>query len=252
MSSVKQKKSANLRKIPVGALIFPLGVLIVILVSLALLLKPQVEGISENREIIQANELILKKLTEKLETLENQSEDELKSYLVSVNRVLPEKKPVFKLVNALAGLSQEVPEVVISDYSINPGSLASASAETNEIPGEISAMTTEMDVSGSYEGIMTYLTKLRQMAPLIGITSISVNGELNPLSNETQSVDVSMMLDVYYSLSPDTLGKIRDPLPEYQGDFSETQARLDEFQTFQTGEFQFIEVDQQRENPFSF
>lgn len=252
MSGVEQKKTTNSRMIPVRALIFPLGVLMLILVSLVWLLKPQVEGISEYRETIKDNELILRKLEDKLETLENQSEDELKSYLVSVNRVLPEKKPVFKLVNALAGLSQEVPEVVISDYSINPGSLASSSAEANEKPGEIAVMSTEMDVSGSYEGIMTYLTKLRQMAPLIGITSISVNGELNPLSNETQSVDVSLMLDVHYSLSPKTLGKIRDKLPEYAGDFSETQARLDEFQTFQAEEFQFIEVDQQRENPFSF
>jgi hypothetical protein len=249
--STNDQKSV-LSQVPIFTLFLPIGVLVMILVTMFLILKPQIESVMSAREELDDKKEQLISLTEKFDTLEAQSEEELKAYLTSVNRVLPEKKPVFKLVNALSGLNKSIPGVVASDYTINPGSLASASAENEEVPGELNTMDTELELSGSYDDLLEYLTKLQKMAPLIGVQEIILSGEIDPANQGTQTITVTLKLDVFYALSPQSIGRTSDPLPEYTGDLSNTQSELDNFETFQVTEFEFLEVDQQRENPFSY
>lgn len=249
----KNKKTSEKVDLPLTAFLLPILVGLLIVVTMIFIVRPQVVGIAETREEIETQENQLAKLVDKKEVLEEQSPDRLKEYLSTVNTVIPDSKPVFSFVSGLAGLSALHPQVVIGDYAINPGSLATMSAELESDPGALSQMKTELEIRGEYKGIMDYLADLHRLAPMIGVTSIEVNGTIDPNSTSSQSVTLAMNVDVFYALSPDSIGKVSDPLPQYGGDFETTLSRLQSFETFrEANEASYLDVDQQRQNPFSF
>jgi len=213
-------------------LVFPLLSVAVIWISLMLVFIPQTKQVLELREDLETDQERLERVTRKATVLGGLDEASTNSIFEVVERVLPSQKPAFSVLASLRDLSVES-DVSVSKFDFSPGSLATESAKKGKKKaqvrlGGLASFPMELNLTGSVEGINRFLQGLDAMAPLVSVEDISLDLKGGGISEGAVS------LNVYYSLPPQDIGRVSDPI---RVDFIEKYADLLELlATFNVGE----------------
>ena len=160
---------------------------------------PQIKQSLTIRQDIKEEKESLEKLVAKSTSLEKINDQDLKDKFQSVQDALPSEKNIPGLLYAISRLGNET-GVSIGDIELAPGLISTPSAlkggpitatpsgakvekgpslstGKTEAPIQASSLNFSIGVSGEYPAIRKFLSKIREISPLLSISKISLNPE---------------------------------------------------------------------------
>lgn len=161
----------------------------------------------------------LSKLKQKLVELENiQFTPEFAQSEV-VNNALPSKKPLLELLSSLSSIAA-ASSVKIEDFDLNPGIIASDTAElqayyAKELSKDgIDTLDVSMNAVGSFENIQVFLINLEKISPFTTINTLSLNSRVRGDDFNEQELDMIAKLTTKSHFFTQTVSAaIEAPLP---------------------------------------
>ncbi|OGV96401.1 hypothetical protein A2W24_04705 [Microgenomates group bacterium RBG_16_45_19] len=232
--------------------LMPLAVAVAVISLTGLVVIPILQGIREDLAAVEKEKAELTKLVAKRTVLTTLNEAVITEQLKTVNRVLPSRKPVLPLINTLAN-SASGAGVLLNSYAFDPGVVASEAAEVKaeEKPGELATMSVKSSISGSYDAVLSFLSALGRVAPLMYPENAAFGGALDPAEPSSEPMPIQVMLAAYYALPLKQLGAMSDPLPEMSQNQQTLLTKINEFNDYQNRDA--LPVTQEfRGNFFSF
>jgi hypothetical protein len=255
--------------------LFPMFTALIIVVTVGLVLAPQITQILEMREEIRTEAERLERLVQKRTFLEQLPEAEIEEQVLLATRALPNGKPIYEVIEAFGSELNEL-GVTLKSYEIAPGQISSESGEvtgsTENQPGMLSALVLSFQATGSRESLLQLLTRINLLSPLTGLRQLELEDDalaLLPLFefedgfgmienmgvklDEDDEVQIGGDLVMYYALPPLMAGKVSDQLPR-KGVMDE--AVVSRVRALEAYRKQMVEVpmdiDNNRENLFNF
>ncbi len=211
---MKKKQELNIQSLITNRryLVFSILSGIISLLVLTSGIIPQINGIFDTQREISQGQEKLSSLRQKTQDLENIEAREAFSSVESVNRILPSKKPLLELLSAL-NLVAGRNNVSFVDLSLSPGKIASESAEfigdaktsarkrssqQKSSDKGYDTLTVELEVSGLFSKVQQFFEDIEKVAPLITITSLSLDIKSDDIIRPTDEVQAEIVLDTYY------------------------------------------------------
>jgi len=161
----------------------------------------------------------LVKLKQKLVELENIQFTPEFAQSEIVNDALPSKKPLLELLSSLSSIAA-ASSVQIKDFDLNPGIIASDTAElqayyAKELSKDgIDTLDVSMNVVGSFENIQVFLINLEKISPFTTITTLSLNSQVRGDDFDQQERDMLAKLTTKSHFFTQTVSAaIEAPLP---------------------------------------
>ena len=160
--------------------LFPILVVVVIVTTLGIFAVPTVLGLFDLQSSIEKTTEEVEVTTKKLNELQSQNSSELDSYLETLSRAIPEEKPVKDILNVVA-IYANLEGLVLESYDLNPGLLATSSAELAELEidtpdlGELGKIPLELTLDGSNEQFFRFVERLEKLAPIIEIEEMAIS-----------------------------------------------------------------------------
>lgn len=190
-----------------GILFFVLSVLI-LLIGVLQQINPIQEGLSELKE----REAELAKFYDKSEQLKQLSVNSNFNQSSDINKVLPSHKPLLEVLNNLNKVANTT-EVVIKDFSLNPGEIATDSTKVKKTSKDQKYDYLDLDfsVSGPLWRIQQFMSLIEQVTPISTITSISISRNIEEDKNAIAQADL-VLRSFYFTQSIHTT--ITSPLPD--------------------------------------
>lgn len=222
---------------------FPLLVGVVIVLGSMTVLIPKVQSVLQLRDELEADKASLTKLTAKVNQLKEWDETKLQELFTITETALPSNKPLFEVMALLQQLAADS-GIIISDYDLSPGSLATPSGESKQATERV-ALSTSLTVRGSYEQVNQFLDEIQKSMPLITVTSIG-------FSETNNEMIARLDVEIYYQ--PLVSGKKSNPeapLPQFSKESEEILQTLATYKTTQTSGDTGI-VDFARQDLFAF
>ncbi len=191
-----------------------LGVLFFILAGLVLLIGviQQITPILTDLNKLNERELELAKFYNKAEQLKQLAIDPNFNQASDINKVLPSHKPLLEILNNLNKVANTT-EVVIKNFSLNPGEIATDSTQVRRSSNTTSYDFLDLDfsVSGPLWRIQEFMSLIEQVTPISTITSISINRNIEQDRNAIAQADL-VLRSFYFTQSIRTT--ITNPLPD--------------------------------------
>lgn len=186
---------------------------------------PQLQTVLKLNDELQVAQKQVQTLRTKASDLENIEARESYQERGLVNQILPSRKPLLEL---LAGLNSVATKnrVVFTDFSLSPGEISSASAVfLEEAAGRRSGRTgvgsntryetmpLELEIEGQFADVQQFFLDLEQMAPLVTITSLSLNirGDEGMVQPDDSVQAELLVLSYYFTQSVEAA--LEKPLP---------------------------------------
>lgn len=251
---------------------FPLLCALIVIVTVLLVLIPQMKQVFEVQALLDTKQAELEKLVVKQTFLEGLNESELDEQIALAGKVLPNKKPVDVVIDALATEFKDL-GLQLKTYSVNPGGVSTPSAVVADMqPGMMSSLTVSINAEGKRESFFQLLSRLKTLAPLSSLGNVSVN--LKPLTALTamNTVDsfgtvdslgiegsdelntaISAELSIYYAFPPEVIGKVTDELPPQIVGIGTTLEEIRNMSDYRSNSVEIpVELENQRGDIFNF
>ena len=160
-------------------LLFGIGAIIAGLMIVAFATLPQINSITETQAKIAKEKKELQKVSVKLRELDAIKIAPEFQDTVTVNKVLPSKKPLLEFMSGLNAIAA-TSNVIISDLKINPGQIATTSGELKsslkkDSKTSYDALDLNLAVSGELNNIQRFLSLIEQISPITTIIKIDLN-----------------------------------------------------------------------------
>jgi Tfp pilus assembly protein PilO len=218
---MKNKKQFNIkiflinrRKMAISIL---LGIVSVGLVLFSIL--PQFQSFLSLNSEFKKEVPKLQKLKQKLVELENIQFTPEFAQSEIVTNALPSKKPLLELLTSLNTIAV-ASSVQIEDFDLNPGIIASNTAElqaeykTKVSKGGIDTLDVSMNAIGSFENIQTFLINLEKISPFTTINTLSLNSRKRGDDFDEQELDMQATITTKSHFFTQTVSAaIEAPLP---------------------------------------
>jgi len=243
----------------------PIIVGVVILISIFIIGLPTIRQTSQLRNDVTQERERLALLTTKLSQLTALDESLLQSQLFEAEIALPSRKPVFETLSSLS-LQASESGVLLGSFNFSPGEVATQSSQASPDtsasekidPGVLSRMPLSVSLTGSNDVIIRFLEILSQSAPLIEPIQVNLaTGTTSQefIEQEQELIDpgasATLTFDVLYSLPPENIGKLSDPLPVINPQQTATLQLIQSLNKY-SQDFTFSNTNTGKTNPFTF
>ena len=219
-------------------------VLILTISSFFYFFAPKIEEMGEMKRSIDKNEKTLSALTKKLSALDGLSEARLEDQLELAVNALPEGKRPTLVMRSLSLLADEA-GVQIKSVAVNPGGVATESAEKDKKKQEELFLNYSLKFSGSLDQIKDFVNRLSGILPLTRLQAISFK------KSAVDHFEISISVSSYFSFLPKTPTgmnvSVRKLTPEENRAYQQLES---EFSLPSSGQITFPSITSGRENPF--
>jgi Tfp pilus assembly protein PilO len=242
---MKQETSASLDELKKETRPFWLAglILIMILASTLLILKPKLSEIFSQQRKLKREKERLARLTQKLAALEGLNEYGLSAKTEWALKILPASKDVPRALSGLRTLS-EPEDLILTDIKVQPGHISNGEPEGKGTQAKgAPSLDFQIAAYGSLENLANFLKKVNSVAPLMRVVEVSFSKGGDEIESEIQ-------LKAYYSPLPQSLTALEQPLPSITREENEVYERLSEIEILESESLlQPIEIG--REDPFN-
>jgi len=162
----------------------------------------------------------LAKLQKKLVELDNIQFSPEFSQKEVVEAALPSKKPLLELLTSLNTIS-EADQVVISEFSLNPGLIATSEAEiqaeakkSSKKNEGVDGIDVEMTVVGTFTNVGKFLIDLEKISPFTTITQLELSSRASGDDFTQQASDIQAKITTTsYFFTQSVAASVEAPLP---------------------------------------
>lgn len=211
-----------------------LGLVSVGLVVFAIIPQFQ-ETLSLNTEL-EREQPKLENLQRKLVELENIQFSPEFSQREIVEAALPSKKPLLELLTSLNTISV-ANNVSISEFSLNPGLIATTAAELQAASRQANAegvdtLQVEMTVMGSFQNVGAFLIDLEKISPFTTITQLALasRNQGDDFTEEARDIQAKIITDSYF-FTQSVSAAVEAPLPTLTQREQQVLEELTQFST---------------------
>ena len=185
---------------------------VIVLFSAVALVLAIIPGIRATRELYDNLEVVRKEidgLAGKLSILESMNEEDVRSQLLMMLTALPQEKSVPTVVGSVESLAQASGVTLVDLSLLSPGSLATGSAIRQSAAEKkigASGLPLTVTVSGSYDQIRAFVSKINAIKRLFDVSSFDLSiGALG-------TTQARVSLTAYYQPVPPKVGSIGSPV----------------------------------------
>lgn len=215
-------------------LLFPLGVIVVILASTFTVGMTAFDKLQEVRSKINNFEQSNKNLEEKRDYLATLSQDELSKQSEVATSAIPAEESTMLLLASLKSLANSS-NVSVSDFNLAPGDRKASSARPIKIG---------VSISGSLTSTLSFIDSLKSSYPLMRISKLGFTVSQNKVRSD-------FSIDSYWSPLPTTISSTDTPLQNLRSSDQQLLTRLGELKKPASLTYTVLQP-QGRENPFSY
>ena len=172
----------------------------------------QISPIQKDLAKLKTRQAELEKFSEKSNQLQQLAVDPNFSQASSIDSVLPSHKPLLEILSNLNIVANDS-EVVIKNFSLNPGEIASDTTKLKKSSNEQKYDYLDLDfsVSGQLYKVQDFINLIEQVTPISTITSISMSRNIDESKDALAQAD--LVLRTFYFTQP-IKTTITSPLPE--------------------------------------
>lgn len=167
-------------------LLFAIGIFAGALLVVIFAIIPQITTIRTTNTKLSKEKAELEKYSNKYKELEQIKLSPEFAQSEKIDSILPSKKPLLELMSAINSLATTT-QVAISNLEINPGEIATNSAQLKQVGGKNSANYSELELSikayGQLNNVQQFMVMVEQISPITTITKISLNQTTLPDSD---------------------------------------------------------------------
>jgi hypothetical protein len=177
------------------------------------------------------------KLEKKVQELEGVTTSVAYAQSDQVNQALPSRKPLLELLTNMNSVVQSS-QVVITNIELSPGQIASAGADTTDVPvpltpvktgaGDYDELEIEMSAEGTLDQINSFLNSVEKIVPTTTVTKLSLEKQPQKTGQTQQRFEADLALTSYYFTKP-VSAAIDAPLPPIGPAEEEVLAKLKTF-----------------------
>jgi len=154
----------------------PLGLLLVILMSVGLLLMPKVEEINKNNALNKKLKSEVADLTAKYNYLATVDQEDLMTNADFINKsILPEKN-AYLLVGTIRKIADKH-GYYMDSFSVSPGELETEEAEGETIKGNVMKIPLSLNLMGPKENYMGLVEGIEKSLPILSLDEFEMNGK---------------------------------------------------------------------------
>lgn len=224
----------------------PAVILLLVIFSGLLLLKPKVGQILGIHRHLSSQKNKLAQLTTKLYALQGLDEFELEERTKVLLRTLPSQKDLpgalvtIKSLTSTAGLE-------LRGIQVEPGEISSESAQPEATKKyNLPFLEFKIKLGGNQTQLKDFLTKLASTAPLMRVAAMEIS------QTEGGVIEADLKLDTFFLPLPSTLGLVEKPLVPLTSQEEEIYQQLVKISPAQTGQTAtFSPIPSGKENPFT-
>jgi Tfp pilus assembly protein PilO len=155
----------------------PLGLLLVVLMSVGLLLMPRVEEINKNNTLNKKLKGEVADLTAKYNYLANVNQEELMTNSDFINKsILPEKN-AYLLVGTIRKIADKH-GYYLDSFSVSPGELETEEGETEVVKGNVMKIPLTLNLMGSKDNYMDLVVGIEKSLPILSLDEFEMEGKL--------------------------------------------------------------------------
>lgn len=241
MSKTSKAKSINYRVFLTNrkslAIAVSLAAFSVILVVFAIV--PQFQEILKLNTELQKEKPRLEKLQQKLVELENVQFSPEFSQKEIVDFALPSKKPLLELLTSLNTIAVDN-KVSISEFSLNPGLIATSAAEMEALSKNksisddgVDELQVEMVINGSFADVGSFLIDLEKISPFTTVKQLALSSQKSGDDFGTQADDMQAKItSSSYFFVQSVSAAVEAPLPTLNQREQEVLQELTAFSQF--------------------
>lgn len=224
-------------------LLFPVVVIILILGSAVIILKPRLSDLLETRRDLAKQKRELAQLTQKVAILEGYDQNELQARTDQVNKVLPREKDGPLILATIRSLVSDY-NLELSSLTVDVGEIATESAEPKRKEELLPSMTVQLSVAGELENLYDFFETIESTAPLMKIETASI-------AREGSTAESKIQLFTYYLAEPKDIGKVGRQIVPITSEEEEVYQKLSRYQPASVGT-KLPYIGSGKENPFTF
>lgn len=206
------KKELLILYIKYKLIIYPILVGFSSIILIVLVIYPQLKEYFKGQEDTQNNRLKLKTLDAKANELEAIGQEDLEKKLQSVVSALPSEKDYTSVIGLMQRLGAEA--------GVNLVSVNLESGRGKEVTG-ISSFGVRVEITTTRLGFEEFLKRIEKAPIVMKVSSVSVDS-----LQGTNTVSSTIVIDVYYSPTPKSLGGLEAPLPKLSTEEEELAIKL--------------------------
>jgi Tfp pilus assembly protein PilO len=223
--------------------LIPGVVLVLIVLSAILILKPKFDEIMKLRREIAKQKEELTQLSSKVAILSGYDENELKTRTEKLLEVLPAEKDG-PLVMATVRVLVSEHNLELQKLTVGVGKIATEAAE-KKIQEPLPSLAVDLDVIGSLEDLNNFLDALEVAAPMMRIRQLTI------IREEEETIQSKLQMASYYLTVPTTIGKPTRPVDLITSAEEEAYQKLSDYR-LATLEAELPFVSSGKENPFAY
>jgi len=182
-------------------LLLGIGTIIAAIMILSLATWPQISSIMDTKAKVTKEKKELQKVSVKLQELEVIKVSPEFQDTVTINKVLPSKKPLLEFMSGLNSIASAT-NVIISDLKVNPGQIATDSSELKSTARKsktsYDALDLNLAISGDLNSIQRFLSLIEQISPITTITKIDLNRESKTTISGESLTKADLGLRIHY------------------------------------------------------
>lgn len=229
-------------------------ILIAILFSAILVLKPRLNDVFAQQKKLKREKERLGRLIQKAAALQGLNEYELAAKTEWALKVLPVEKDLPLALSSFRSLSQSA-DLILTDIKAQPGEISTASAKAE--PGDKAkaqkkktqeeaapSLSFQVSTYGSLGSLANFLSKINLAAPLMRAVNVS-------LSQSEGEVESQIEIKIFYLGLPEALTSLEQPLPLITREENEVYEKLSGIKILES-EVSLQTIESGRENPFTF
>ena len=188
---------------------FPITVGLVIVLGTFFVLIPQANRLMELRTTLKSSQESLIQLQTKADQVNQLDGTYVENLAAMVAFALPSHKPYYEVFSLLQQLAGET-GVMLGDFDLSPGSLATNSAKTQTMKDGYVSLDTTISIKGSTDQVVSFIDKLTRSLPLVTVTSITVSGDMTGTGIQQAQLEVTVH---YTSENKQQSGNLEAKLP---------------------------------------
>lgn len=174
---------------------FPFFVGGVVILGTLLVLVPQIKGIVSSKQTLDKLSADLEKAEKKITQVNALDANEIKTSTTLLTQALPGKAPYYEVLLLIQQLGGQT-GVILGDFELKPGSLATGSAAKVQKPNKEGylSMDTKLTVKGTTEQVSDFVIKLQESLPLVMIKGISISKDNVQAQEDVRSANLELQL----------------------------------------------------------
>ncbi|OGJ37170.1 MAG: hypothetical protein A3A82_02985 [Candidatus Pacebacteria bacterium RIFCSPLOWO2_01_FULL_47_12] len=202
-------------------LVLAIGVGLVTLIIVLLLGVPQLQQTFETRAKLQKETARLDKLKQKLSELDGVTYEPAFEQVAFISQTLPSKKPLLELLTSLYAVTQKS-GVIVNDFSINPGLVATTAAELAQASQTQKAgydtLELKLSVTGTFAQIQDFILLTETVTPFTTITSFALNATFGQTAEVAKDVFSAELVTNTFFFTKSISVSLEEALPKLAED----------------------------------